>query len=169
MSNYKVLAVNSTYDESTRSATEYRDDFLTELFNNSGFPVEELSGSSANKTQAQQAAMEPSVVYVTGVAHGESDAFTGDQGSNVFSTGDYDPAVTRGRILHFLACNTAALLGRNMADPQGGGAKAFFGYKGLFSWPKESEKKYADLFFDCDAEIDRRTNLHTSFRFLLAN
>ena len=57
--------------------------------------------------------------------------------------------------MHFLACNTAALLGRKIADPGIGGAKAFFGYSGLFTWPDDGDSQYADTFFDCDAEIDR--------------
>jgi len=42
-----------------------------------------------------------------------------------------------------------------MADPNVGAAAAFFGYKGLFTWPSDGNSQYAALFFDCDAEIDR--------------
>lgn len=115
----------------------------------------ELKDADANAQEAQQGASNPSVKYLTGISHGNSDTFTGDQDCSIVTTGSIDPAWTRGKIIHFLACNTGHFLGPNMVDPNGGAAAAFFGYKGPFTWPSEDDSQYAAMFFDCDAEIDR--------------
>jgi hypothetical protein len=95
------------------------------------------------------------VRYLTGVSHGKSDTFTGDGDSPIFSVGQLDPAWTRDKVVHFLACNTAIFLGPSIVAPNGGAAAAFFGYKGNFSWPSDGDSGYSAMFFDCDAEIDR--------------
>jgi hypothetical protein len=115
--------------------------------------VNDLSDADANPQAAAQGADDLTVVYVTGVSHGTSDSFTGDQDVPIFQTGSYGAGTFRGRIVHFLACNTALGLGRDIVSA--GGAKAFFGYSGLFTWPDDTSGQYSGLFFDCDAEIDR--------------
>lgn len=150
-----VVAINSTWDANTANATQYREAFVQGLFGAPKFALSELKGADASQPKAGTAASGPSVVYITGVCHGTSDTFTGDQDNPVFVAGAVNKATFGGKIVHFLACNTAALLGRNIADPGIGGAKAFFGYSGLFTWPDDGDSQYADTFFDCDAEIDR--------------
>jgi hypothetical protein len=155
MASSTVVAINSTWDANTENATKYREAFVQGLFAPPQFTLNELTGANANSQKAKAATVDSSVVYITGVCHGRSDTFTGDQDSPVFVSGAIDRATFGGKIVHFLACNTAALLGRNIADANIGGAKAFFGYKGLFTWPADDDSQYADTFFDCDAEIDR--------------
>jgi hypothetical protein len=150
-----VLAVDSTWDDATQIASQYRRTFVYPVLDQSGLPVTELKDADANAQEAQQGASNPSVRYLTGVSHGKSDTFTGDQDCSVFTTGSIDPTWTRGKVIHFLACNTALFLGPNMVDPNAGAAAAFFGYKGLFTWPSDQNSQYAAMFFDCDAEIDR--------------
>jgi hypothetical protein len=148
-----VLSIDSTWDEATSAASIYRETFVLPLFTAAGLNVNDLSDSDANQQEAAQGVSDPSVIYVTGVCHGTSDAFTGDQDVPIFQTGSYAADTFKGRIVHFLACNTALSLGRDIVAS--GGAKAFFGYNGLFTWPDDSSGQYSALFFDCDAEIDR--------------
>jgi len=150
-----VVAINSTWDANTANATQYREAFVQGLFAAPQFALSELMGSDASQPKAGIAASDPSVVYIMGVCHGTSDTFTGDQDTPVFVAGDINQATFGGKVVHFLACNTAVLLGRKIAEPGVGGAKAFFGYKGPFTWPADDDYQYADTFFDCDAEIDR--------------
>jgi hypothetical protein len=151
--NPKVLAIDSTWDDNTASATGYRVSNVYGYLTQKGYPVNELSGSNANKQEAEQAAKAGGITYITGVSHGDSDKFTGDQDNPVFETGSYDPAAVEGKIIHFLSCNTALFLGRSLIDP--GGALAFFGYDGPFAWPDVGGAQYADIFFECDAQIDK--------------
>jgi hypothetical protein len=150
---FKVVAVDSTWDENTSAATQYRVSNVYDYLNQNGYPVDALAGEDANQQKAEQEAKTDGIVYITGVSHGGSDRFTGDQDRPVFETGNYDPAAVRGKMIHFLSCNTALFLGRNLINP--GGAVAFFGYNGPFAWPDEGGTQYSDIFFSCDAEIDR--------------
>jgi hypothetical protein len=149
----KVVAIDSTWDTSTAMASAFRRDKVHPYLARKGFDVNELKGAAANKQQATAAVLAAGITYVTGVSHGLNDTFTGDQDRPVFETGAYDLRAFPGKIVHFLACNTAFFLGRNLIDP--GGAAAFFGYIEAFTWPDDPSGAYADVFFDCDAEIDR--------------
>jgi hypothetical protein len=149
----KVIAIDSTWDTNTQLASDFRRQNVHPYLQTKGFGVNELTGSSASREAAEQAASAPGIVYITGVSHGLNDTFTGDQDRPVFETGAYNPATFKAKIVHFLACNTAYYLGRNLVDP--GGALAFFGYIGPFTWPSQDDGPYARMFFDCDAEIDR--------------
>jgi len=149
----RALAIDSTWDDNTMAATDYRRRNVHPYLNARGIPVEELAGVDANHAKAEREATTKGIAYITGVSHGTGDCFAGDQDRPVFQIGAYDLAAVRKKIVHFLACNTALYLGRNLIDP--GGAAAFFGYIGPFAWPVEAGGAYEELFFDCDAEIDR--------------
>jgi hypothetical protein len=149
-----VLAIDASYDPATMIATGYRERFVLPLLNQGPFSLRELAGPNANPQSVAAMAGNPTIVYVTGVCHGTPDTFTGDHEVPIFIAGRLNPAFVKNRIFHFLACNTATVLGPNMTDPNVGGASAFFGYSGLFAWPAAADQ-YAAMFFDCDAEIDR--------------
>jgi hypothetical protein len=149
----KVLAIDSTWDDNTNAASTYRATFLYDYMASCGYPVDLQAGSNANASQVQQEIAVSPISYITGVSHGSDVAFTGDDNQPVFEIGAYDPDMVRGKIIHFLACNTAHYLGRNMV--QASRAAAFFGYSGMFSWPDAGGQQYADIFFACDAQIDR--------------
>lgn len=155
MASGTVLAVDSTWDDATQIASQYRRSFVHPILDQAGLAVAELKDADANAQEAQQGASNPSVRYLTGVSHGKSDTFTGDEDCSIFTTGSIDPTWTQNKVIHFLACNTALFLGPNMVDPNAGAAAAFFGYKGPFTWPSDGDSQYAAMFFDCDAEIDR--------------
>lgn len=117
-------------------------------------PPNVLTGDGATPDALIDALNNPSVVYVTGVGHGAADAFPGPPSDPALSTTTYDPPLVSGKIIHLVSCNTAALLGKALAAPGGGGAVAFFGYNGLFSWPENVSSEVLDIFFGCDAQID---------------
>ncbi len=146
------LAIDSNWDVNTASASSYRRANVHSYLNGRNITVKELSGSNANAIDAKAAAATPGVVYITGVSHGRNDAFTGQDEDPIFDTRPYDASVFGGKIVHFLACNTAYLLGPSLVRD---GATAFFGYVGAFAWPDSHTTDYAELFFDCDADIDR--------------
>lgn len=154
-----MVAVDFSSDETLQMACQYRENKVYPTL--VGLPAingsNVLTNDQANKPSVNNALLDPAVVYITGVAHGTADSFPGDSDDPpVFATtiGGYDPTLIKGRILHLLSCNTADLLGRALADPNGGGASAFFGYKSNFTWPTNVDQRYADIFFDCDAQID---------------
>jgi hypothetical protein len=93
------------------------------------------------------------VGYVTGSGHGFHDCFIGNGGRLVFLAGaDASPRV-RGRIVHLLACTTAVSLGPDLV---GQGCRAFFGYDSRYSYRGAvGDDALLDVFFGCDAEIDR--------------
>jgi len=148
----KVVAVDSTWDANVLAASEWRHAYVHPYLEEKGFPVNELAGQAANKQQADAAVSAPEIAYVTGVSHGRNDAFTGADNFPVFEM-ENEPGIFRGKIVHFLACNTADFLGRNLIIP--GGAAAFFGYIGEVAWLEDGAGTLANVFFDCDAEIDR--------------
>jgi hypothetical protein len=155
----KVVAVDFNSDDTLQIACQYREATVYPAL--VGLPAingkNVLTNNQANKASVDNALQDASVVYITGVAHGAADSFPGNSDDPpVFATtiGGYDPALIKGRILHLLSCNTADLLGRALADPNGGGASAFFGYKSNFTWPTNVDQRYANIFFNCDAQID---------------
>lgn len=150
-----VLAIDANYDQATGIATAYRQKFVLPLLNQNPLSCDELTAQNANpQSVAATMASNPAIVYVVGVSHGTPNIFTGDHEIPIFVAGQINPAFVKNRVFHFLACNTATVLGPSLVDPNGGGAAAFFGYSGLFTWPAGADP-YAAMFFDCDAEIDR--------------
>jgi|SRR5450631_962009 len=150
---FRTVAVDSTWDDSTQIASAFRRTHVHPYLATKGLKVNELTGQSADRAHATVAVKSPAITYVTGVSHGRNDAFTGDNNLPVFDTEAYPPEMFRGKIVHFLACNTAYLLGRTLVKQAEAGA--FFGYVGPFAWPSDAADKSAAIFFDCDGEIDR--------------
>jgi hypothetical protein len=155
----KMVAIDFDSDDTLHVACTYRENQVYPgLVGQSAISGNVLlTGANATQTSVENALLDSGVVYITGVAHGASDSFPGDSDDQpVFATtiNGYDPKVIQGRIVHLLSCNTGDLLGRALADPHGGGASAFFGYSGPFTWPTNVDQRYADIFFDCDAQID---------------
>jgi hypothetical protein len=155
----KMVAIDFNSDDTLEEACNYRESHVfPDLVGKgaiSGNVV--LKDADARQDSVEKHLRDPEVVYITGVAHGASDSFPGNSDDlPVFATttNGYDPKVIKGRIVHLLSCNTGDLLGRALADPRGGGASAFFGYNDMFTWPTNVDKKYVDIFFNCDAQID---------------
>jgi len=81
------------------------------------------------------------------VGHGEADKYKGDFNNEIMVVGQYDAEEVRGKIYHFVSCQTAKALG---PDAIRKGCRAYFGYDQDFAFCPE----HADVFFQCDSQID---------------
>jgi len=98
-----------------------------------------------------------SIDYVSAAGHGTYDTFIGRDGSPIW---DYSQnlGLFSGKIVHLLACQTGALLGREIIQQ---GAKAFWGYTVNFVFkhsaqPTSLDKdNVAEVFIKMDIIIDR--------------
>jgi hypothetical protein len=143
-----VVAIDSNYDPVTKAAYDYREQRVYPYLISRGFRVNKFQGTLARRYYVAPAVREPEVDYITGVGHGLSELYTGDQGDVVFRVGDYHPDEARGKIVHFLSCQTARELGPDFVRS---GCRAYFGYDVNFTFYPEQQ----DIFFECDSEIDR--------------
>lgn len=146
-----ILTINSKYDNITRSASRYREQSLFSYLEEK-FRVEHMTGKMARRQHVTYSLRKhgAGVVYITGIGHGFSDEFTGELSCSIFKVGEYSGIEVKNKIVHLLSCSTASELGKNMVEE---GCKAFFGYDQPFLYV--DLQKYEDIFWDCDAEIDR--------------
>jgi hypothetical protein len=143
-----VLAIDSNFEPVTEAPFEYREQNVYPYFVDKGFTVVRRQGSKARRAQVAPEARKPNVVYLTGVGHGFVNSYTGDNLNPIFRKGHFSVKESRGKIVHFLSCETAAGLG---PDFVANGCKAYFGYSDNFTYPPS----LAEVFFECDSEIDR--------------
>jgi hypothetical protein len=142
------LAVDSNFEPWTKAAFDYRQRHVYPYLERKGFTAVRCQGPLARRYYVAPEARQPNVVYVTGVGHGSDDTFSGDQYSVIFRVGDYSPEECERKIVHFLSCQTARALGRDLVAH---GCRAFFGYDVDFTFSTAE----GDIFFECDSEIDR--------------
>jgi hypothetical protein len=143
-----VLAIDANFDPVTRSPFEYREANVYPHMEKNGFTIVRRQGERARRADVAPQARKPNVVYLTGVGHGFPDSYTGDNLNPIFSKGHYSLEECKGKIVHFLSCETAAGLGPNFVE---NGCRAYFGYSDNFTYPPI----LAEVFFECDSEIDR--------------
>ena len=143
-----IVGIDANFEPITKAACDYRQKNVYPYLEGKGFVVQLLQGPMARRTYAAPAVRQANVHYVTGLGHGSYESFTGDFYDPVFSVGNYSPEESGGKIVHFLSCETARSLGPDFTLH---GCRAYFGYDENFSFQPDT----ADLFFDCDAEIDR--------------
>jgi len=143
-----VVGIDSNYEEVTRTAWEYRNQWVYPYMERQGFRVKRFDGSLARRYVVAPEVSKPNVDYVTGVGHGLADLYTGDQGDPIFRVGQYAREESERKIVHLLSCQTAQLLGPDFVEH---GCRAYFGYDKNFTFTSDN----ASLFFECDSEIDR--------------
>jgi len=143
-----VLAIDSDYEDITVAAWEFRRANVYPYLESRGFNVVHLVASQASFDAVQDALKDPSVVLITGSGHGGDDFFSGYQDLPLFQTGSPYPGSVQNKVVHFLSCGSATLLGQDLVN---NGCRAFFGYDENFSFDPAS----AQILFDCDGEIDR--------------
>ena len=146
--NAVVVAIDSNHDSATIAAFNYRQQNVYPYIEERGFIIERCQGQLACRIYVASAASRSNVVYLTGVGHGSYDTFTGHYHNPIFTVGKYSPEESQGKIIHFLSCQIAAILGVDFVNC---GCRAFFGYDIDFIFTLET----ADIFFECDSEIDR--------------
>jgi len=145
--NVSALAIDSNHDDITQVAFNYREANVYPYLIASGLVVERYQGQLARRHFVSVAARKPNVEYLTGVGHGADDSFTGDQCNPIFTVGNYSAEEAERKIIHFLSCKTAVILGSDMVKH---GCRAFFGYAEDFT----VVMKNANIFFECDSKID---------------
>ena len=144
----RALAIDSNFEPATQAAFDYRQVHVYPYLQSKGLAIVRCQGPLARRIYAAPAARRDDVVYVTGVGHGSYTTYTGDQYDPVFEEANYHPDEPKGKIVHFLSCQTAARLGPDFVQD---GCHAYFGYDENFTF----DPNIADVFFECDSRIDR--------------
>ena len=143
-----VIGIDASFEPITQAARNYRQKNVYPYLESKGFTVQRLQGSMARRSYVAPEVRKPNVHYITGLGHGSYQSFTGDFYDPIFSVGNYSSEESTGKIVHLLSCETARTLGPDFTLH---GCRAYFGYDENFSFQPD----IADLFFECDAEIDR--------------
>ena len=143
----RVLFCENTTDAVTTPAANYRITNVHPVFAAKGFDVVSLEGANDVRTSFVTSAKDSRTVYISGIGHGNYTTYTGHLQSIVLQVGSYDASEVKGKVLHFLSCETAKTLG---PDNVSKGAKAFVGYNEnfVFDWTN------ANLYWPCDSQFD---------------
>lgn len=143
-----ILAIDANFDPVTKAPFDYREANVYPHMEKKGFKIVRRQGVQARRADVAPQARKPNVIYLTGVGHGFRNSYTGDNLDPIFSKGHFSLEECKGKIAHFLSCETAAGLGPNFVL---NGCRAYFGYSDNFTYPPS----LAEVFFECDSEIDR--------------
>jgi hypothetical protein len=145
----KILRIDTTYEVLTEQASRMRINDVYPQFVLAGFTVVPNLHESTVASRADVAPLthNADVVFITGAGHGQTMSFLGDYDEAVFAKGEYDASEVAGKVVHFLACATAAKLGHDFVDH---GCRAFIGYNMMFAF----QPAWASVFFRCDSQID---------------
>jgi hypothetical protein len=143
-----VLAIDANFDPVTKAPFDYREANVYPHIEKKGFKIVRRQGALARRADVAPQARKQNVLYITGVGHGFRNSYTGDNLDPIFSKGHFSLEECKGKIVHFLSCETAAGLGPNFVE---NGCRAYFGYSDNFTYPPI----LAEVFFECDSEIDR--------------
>jgi hypothetical protein len=96
--------------------------------------------------------------YVSGSGHGKYNMFIGGDGNAIWETGAQNVDLLKGKIVHLLACDAGASLGKEAIQR---GAITFWGYTASFlfahqaSPPSLEDDSVAEIFLKMDIIIDR--------------
>jgi hypothetical protein len=94
---------------------------------------------------------DPSVFLINGLAHGDTDAFTGYNGETLYRipvSFTVRQEISK-KVVHLLSCSTAEVLGPQLVAA---GCRGFFGYAGVLDIDNDSG--WQQRFIQCDAQID---------------
>lgn len=142
------IAIDSNYATDIAAASAYREQNIYPYLQGKGYSLEQFFGPSARRGLVAGSDQDPEVKLLTGVGHGTSTSFMGYNFEDIYAVGSYGKGEVAGKIAHFLSCNTASQLGPDFVS---NGCLAFIGYDDNFMFDPNS----ADVFFECDGEIDR--------------
>lgn len=143
-----VVAIDADFEPITAAPSAYRQQKVYPFMEQQGFKIVRCRGPLARRVDVAPQVVKPGVIYLTGVGHGFPSSYTGDNFDPIFTEGSYSPQEVRGKVVHFFSCQTAGQLGPDFVK---NGCLAYFGYSENFSYQPD----FADLFFECDSEIDR--------------
>ncbi|HEV2911894.1 MAG TPA: hypothetical protein VGX92_01140 [Pyrinomonadaceae bacterium] len=143
-----ILAADANFEIVTQTGFNYRQKNVYPFLEKKGFMIQRCQESLARRMYVAPESRKTGVVYITGVGHGAYDSYTGDFYDPIFSVGNYSPEESHGKIVHLISCETARDLGPDFVLH---GCRAYFGYDENFTFQLDD----ADIFFECDSEIDR--------------
>lgn len=129
----RAVFCENTTDAVTKPMAQYRIANVHPAFQSRGFTVVALTGVNDVRTNFVPQAKNSLAVYLGGIGHGNYSLYTGHGGDHILEVGHYDPAEVKGKVIHFLSCETAAQLG---PDTVAKGAKCYTGYTEnfIFVW-----------------------------------
>jgi hypothetical protein len=143
-----VLGIDSNFEPATQAAYKYREKHVYPYVAAKGYAIDKCQGPMAKRIYVAPKAQQQGVALLTGVGHGNYTTYTGQYYDPVFQVGNYSAAEAKGKIAHFLSCETARDLGPDFVK---NGCRAYFGYDEDFVFVPADQ----DIFFECDSEVDR--------------
>jgi hypothetical protein len=143
----RLMTVEANEDAPTRAAYAYRDLYLYQKLDTVGTNLLTLRGPLATPAYFTPRIATHNPDYLVAVGHGDEDTLTGYHGVPLLEIGHYQAADVAGRVVHLLACHTAATLGPDLVR---NGARAFIGY----NWFVMVHEGILDEFLECDTAID---------------
>ena len=144
-----ILAVDSNFEQVTKAAYEYRQEYVYPYLEAKGFKIVRCQGFLARRIYVAPEAARDATIYITGVGHGSYTTYTGDYFDPIFDMENYQTEEVAGKVVHLLSCRTAASLGPDLVLH---GCRAYFGYDENFTFIM----KFSEIFFECDSAIDLR-------------
>jgi hypothetical protein len=143
-----ALGIDANSDPTLLAGMTHRDADVYPYMLCKGILLEKRQGASAVSGSVGPKAGAAEITYITGSGYGNATTFQGQNSAAVFAVGVYAPREADGKIIHLMSCDTAQSLGPDFVV---NGCRAFFGYDDYFVYAPSD----ADIFFDCDSEIDR--------------
>lgn len=151
----RCLFCENTTDSVTTPFAKYRIANVHPVFQARGFTVVVLKGLDDVRTNFTSQAKNGLTVYIGGIGHGSYSLYTGHAGNHILEVDQYDPAEVKGKVIHFLSCETAGQLG---PDTVSKGAKSYAGYSENFvlQWDDSSTPAVDEflLFAKSDSTYD---------------
>jgi hypothetical protein len=145
----QVLAIDSCEDGVTQIVHDHRNQYVYPYLESRGFRLVYRQEQAVLRENVESAARRDDIAYITGSAHGSDTACFGYDSLPIFEVGNYQPEEVDGKVVHLLSCETGTKLGPDFVK---NGCRAYFGYRGNFTFRLESH--LIDIFLECDSEID---------------
>jgi hypothetical protein len=154
-----VMRIDHDSDLTNQYAQAFRVKHVFAQFNGQ-YPqhvvVEAIDGA-AIQTNVESILRQNTINYISGAGHGAYHTFIGSD-SNPIWDASQDLSLLAGKVVHLLACETGAVLGRAIVEQ---GATAFWGYTVSFVFkhdtnpPTLDSDVLAEAFLKMDTIIDR--------------
>jgi hypothetical protein len=154
-----IVELESNYEEATFYGYNFRvKKYVYPYFLQKNLNVLILFENDATREKFAPYCLLPDVEYISAFGHGNVNLITGQDHDILWKVGSYDPKEAKDKIIHLMSCLTAEKLGQDLVDK---GARAYFGYHEEFTFLHSSsvqdplQDPYADVFFQCDSQVDR--------------
>jgi hypothetical protein len=157
-----VMRIDHDSDLTNRYAQAFRNKHVFAHFATQYAQHSLVTATDSDATEQHVASVlsQNSVDYISGAGHGTYYTFIGSDDNPIWDADQNSGALThlKGKIVHLLACETGAVLGRSIASE---GARAFWGYTVSFAFahfdkpPSLEDDALAEVFLKMDMIIDR--------------